>query len=254
MNMKSILAASLFALILVSCNTAKTNNETIVPDMHTSEISLDWAGTYSGSLPCSSCAELETELTLNSDNTYVLTQRDFSREKESKITEGKFTWKENIIVLENMPKEFDSNSFKVEEGRIRMLDKAGNKITGDSENNYLLSKNGNSEVENKKWMLVKLYGKNVKGTAETHYLIFHEENNQIEAKAACNQLTFGYKIKNGLRLEITPGISTMMACPDEVEETFKKMMLEIDNFSVTEKTLTLNKARMAPLAVFELVD
>lgn len=113
---------------------------------------------------------------------------------------------------------------------------------------------GNNEIENKKWTLTELYGKKVKGDATSHYLIFHSESNTVEAKAGCNQLTFGYKIKNGLSLEITPGISTMMACPDEIEDEFKKMMLEIDNVSVNEKTLTLNKARMAPLAVFEIAE
>ena len=251
---KTIFAASLLAVSLVSCNGTKTENESVLPDTHTSQNSLDWAGTYTGSLPCSSCADLETELKLTSDNEYVLTQSQFNKEGQAKVTSGKFSWEENHIVLENMPKEFDSNLFKVEEGRIRMLDKKGNVVSGDSENDYLLDKNGNQDVENKKWKLVEIHGKKVKGDADSHYIIFHSENNEIEAKAGCNQLTFGYKIKNGLVLDVIPGISTLMACEDATEDILKSVMMEADNISVNEKTLTLNKARMAPLAVFEIVE
>lgn len=254
MIIKTIFATAILAVSLVSCNSAKTNNESVMPDMHTSQIALDWSGTYSGSLPCSTCEGMETELNLTSENTYVLTQSKFNKEGEAKVTEGKISWKDNNIVLENMPKEFASNVFKVEEGRIRMLDSKGSDMAGDSENAYILNKNGNSEVENVKWKLVEIHGKKVKGDAESHYIIFHSANGQIEAKAGCNQLTFGYKIKNGLVLEVTPGISTMMACEDKTEDEFKNVMIEADNISVNEKTLTLNKGRMAPLAVFEIVE
>lgn len=251
---KTIFATAILAVSLVSCNSAKTSNESVMPDMHTSQNSLDWSGTYSGSLPCASCDGMETELNLTSENTYVLTQSQFNKEGEAKVTEGKISWKDNNLVLENMPKEFASNVFKVEEGKVRMLDNKGNIVTGNSENEYILNKNGNTEVENVKWKLVEIHGKKVKGDAETHYVIFHSENGQIEAKAGCNQLTFGYKIKNGLVLETTPGISTMMACEDNTEEQLKSVMMEADNISVNEKTMTLNKARMAPLAVFEIVQ
>lgn len=255
MTIKTIFASTLLMMGMVSCQSAKNVNHTqVIPDAHTSQTSLDWAGTYSGILPCLTCSAMETELELTSDNEYVLTQTNYNREAESKVIEGRFTWKENHIILDNFPKKFDSNLFKVEEGRVRMLDKNGNIVTGESENKFILTKNGNAEVENSKWVLIELYGKKIKGDSDSHYVVFHSENKQIEAKAGCNQLTFGYKIKNGLRLEVTPGISTMMACPDEVEETFKKMMMEADNISVNEKTLTLNKARMAPLAVFEIVE
>jgi copper homeostasis protein (lipoprotein) len=212
-----------------------------------------WVGTYSGSLPCTTCSGVETELKLTSDNMYVLTQFNFNKESEAQITEGKTSWKANDIVLENFPKEFSSNVFKLEKGIISMFNNREKVVTDDTENAYVLTKNGNVQVENQKWKLVELYGKKVKGYVAPHYIVFHSEDSRVEAKAGCNQLTFGYKLKNGLMLETISGISTMMACPDEVEEEFKKIMMEADNISVIEKTLTLNKGRMAPLAVFEIV-
>ena len=47
--------------------------------------------------------------------------------------------------------------------------------------------------------------------------------------------------------------STMMACPDNIEDEFKKILYTTDNLSTDGQTLSLNKARMAPLARFVLV-
>lgn len=67
-----ILIVSLFALFLVRCNFSKKESTPLVypPDMHTSEISLDWHGTYKGVLPCADCPGIETEITLYKDKRY----------------------------------------------------------------------------------------------------------------------------------------------------------------------------------------
>ncbi len=111
----------------------------------------------------------------------------------------------------------------------------------------------NKEVEDKKWKLVELNGQKVEGDAESHYIIFHSENNKLEAKAGCNMMSLDYEIKNELQLKVGDGMSTMMICPDSIEDEFKEMLKRVDNLSVGNGVLTLNKARMAPLAKFELV-
>ncbi len=254
MKIKTIFASSVIAIALASCSLLNTSNDSAAPDMHSSENSLDWAGTYSGQLLCATCANVETELKLTSDKKYVLTQTQTDKTGEAKVTEGKFAWKGNHIVLDNLPTGFNSNLFKVEEGKLRMLDRKGNVVAENDKNRSLLGKNGNPEIEDKKWALVELYGKKIKVNPATHYVVFHSEDARIEAKAGCNQLTFGYKIKNGLVLEIEPGISTLMACADKTEDKFKNAMMEADNLSVNETTLTVNKGRMAPLAVFKIAE
>jgi uncharacterized lipoprotein NlpE involved in copper resistance len=37
------------------------------PDMHTSQTSLDWDGSYAGVVPCADCAGIETFITINED-------------------------------------------------------------------------------------------------------------------------------------------------------------------------------------------
>ncbi len=48
--------------------------------------------------------------------------------------------------------------------------------------------------------------------------------------------------------------STLMACPDmELEREFMKVLYTADNYNFDGKTIVLNKARMAPLARFEIM-
>lgn len=112
-------------------------------DAHTSKISLDWDGTYSGVLPCADCEGIDTYLTLNKDQTYQLKLRYLGNlEKESKefISEGKFTWDENgnNITLEETEDGF--RKFKVGENFLKPLDKSGKEIEGVKGNNYKLYK------------------------------------------------------------------------------------------------------------------
>ena len=55
--------------------------ETIVTtvDLHNSQNSLDWSGTYKGITPCADCEGIETILTLNAD-----VQRSFTLVEEFK--------------------------------------------------------------------------------------------------------------------------------------------------------------------------
>ncbi|HSH50375.1 MAG TPA: copper resistance protein NlpE N-terminal domain-containing protein, partial [Bacteroidales bacterium] len=57
-----VLSICLFSLFLICCNFFKKESgaEDYPPDMHTSEISLDWQGTYKGVLPCADCPGIET--------------------------------------------------------------------------------------------------------------------------------------------------------------------------------------------------
>ena len=224
--------------------------------MHTSENSLDWHGTYYGVTPCASCPGIETELTLTADLNYVLTRVYLDEEENKFTTEGKFNWNGNTIELESADKDKGPWAFKVEENRVRQLDLQGNVIEGDLASNYILTKTGNPNVENKRWKLTELYGKPVEGSSETHYLIFHSDLQRIEAKANCNTLAFDYIIRNQLQLITKQGLSTLMACPED--EGLERQLIEVintaDNLSVSENSLTLNKARMAPLAKFELAE
>lgn len=106
------------------------------------------------------------------------------------------------------------------------------------------------------WKLTELMGQQVltaAGKREAH-LILKQENNQMSAYAGCNQLGGRYELAAGNRIRFSNIRATMMACPDmELESRLTKVLESADNYSILGDSLSLNKARMAPLARFVAV-
>lgn len=111
-------------------------------DMHTSETSLDWAGTYKGILPCADCEGIETKLVLNQDLTYSLKTQYLGKDNIKDSLSGNFKWDTNgsIIQLEGIKEGDRSSYFKVEENRVRQLDMEGLEISGPLSDDYILIK------------------------------------------------------------------------------------------------------------------
>ena len=136
------------ALALAACGgnapkkqaAAETQTTTAaVPDMHTAETSLDYLGTYEGTLPAADCPGIRTTLTLNPDGTYALHMKYINRDAEFDET-GIFTVKENLLTLTQLD-DGSEEYYKVEENRLRMLDAEKQPVTGALEENYVLQKN-----------------------------------------------------------------------------------------------------------------
>jgi uncharacterized lipoprotein NlpE involved in copper resistance len=109
------------------------------PDMHNSEISLDWQGTYKGILPCASCEGIETEITLNNDLTFLIKTNYLGKgRQESFEQKGSFDWDESgsIIILQDLKSK--PNQYKVGENTLTQLDLEGNRITGELADKYVL--------------------------------------------------------------------------------------------------------------------
>ncbi len=89
-------AALLPLLLLAACTTAppiERNGAPASPDpAHSSRISLDWAGTYAGTLPCADCPGIEIRLTLDDDGSYRLATRYIDRQPEPELAAGRFEW------------------------------------------------------------------------------------------------------------------------------------------------------------------
>lgn len=140
----------LFVLIsLVSCQSKQEKKMEEVeiqerPEVSlgdNSQVSLDWNGTYKGTIPCANCEGIETELTLNLDGTYLLKTHYLGRNDDlEQEMSGPFQWQNNgsTIVLENL--EGMPGKYKVGENRIWHLDMNGEVITGDLADHYILIK------------------------------------------------------------------------------------------------------------------
>ena len=139
-----ILAA---ALALVACGgnapkkkaAAETQTTTAAaPDMHTADTSLDYLGTYEGTLPAADCPGIQTTLTLAPDGSYALHLKYIDRDSEFD-EKGAFTVKENLLTL--TPSEGGQPQYyKVEEKRLRRLDAEKQPVTGALADNYVLQK------------------------------------------------------------------------------------------------------------------
>ena len=147
MNKFGLLIA-LLAFTLMSCtNQSKkqtdeptTMDETMI-DSHTSEMSLDWAGVYQGTLPCADCEGIETMIELKDDHTYVAHYNYLGKsDQENKFTyEGTFTWDTlgNTITLQS---EDQTSQYKVGENQLIMLNADGEINTGELADFYVLKK------------------------------------------------------------------------------------------------------------------
>lgn len=153
--MKSnLIAIILFAIIAgsPSCTSPKENstgemteavvvNDEVADNAHNSMNSLDWAGTYFGTVPCASCEGIETELILNEDETYKLTTNYLGRNDalEQEKT-GTFTWSADGSTITLSEVDNGSLHYKVGENQLWQLDMKGKKIEGDLADHYILKK------------------------------------------------------------------------------------------------------------------
>lgn len=278
---KSLLILGIIAFSFTSCKK-ETNQEaevtstdsTIVQvDEHNARNSLDYQGNYRGNLPCADCESIETTISLTEDS-YV--KEIVYKGKSSKVFKetGKFSWDEagNTITLLGSAAP---NQYFVGENALFHLDVDGKRIEGDLASKYQLSRIEISEpiapvekeetktkevakveLKNSKWRLVKLYGKTIEKNKDSKrdYGIIFNPDGRFSAFAGCNSMAGSYELEKINNISFSKVASTMMACENMVTEQELAKVLEMaDNYNFDGKTLKLNKARMAPLAEFEII-
>ena len=152
----ALLIISISLSFLTSCkNEAKTEdnfneqkeivNEEAGMDGNTSINSLDWEGTYQGTIACSDCDVIFTELTLNNDNTFVLHSTKIKGDKKDKNTlQGQYQWDESASNI-SFVKDGDTSMYKVAENKLILLDKDKNIIPNTQTDNNILVKQQNKE-------------------------------------------------------------------------------------------------------------
>jgi len=223
-------------------------------DEHNSQNSLDWNGTYHGTIPCADCEGIKTRITLMDSGEFERTRTYLGEEETGKSDSGTFEWDQTGSKITLNPVEGEPQGYQVGENRLFYLDREGNRITGDLAEKYVLVKNrADYELENKKWILTELMGKEfTPGEGETEaFLYFNRENGRISGNNSCNVITGAYELKEGNRIAFGQTASTMMACPNmEMSNQFNEVIERADNYTIADGILSLNKARMAPMARF----
>lgn len=111
-------------------------------------------------------------------------------------------------------------------------------------------------ITERRWRLVELAGKPVpdKVNGKEPFLLLHKNDSRYSASGGCNGLGGTFTLQDNGRIKFSQGMSTMMACENmEIENGLNKMLVAVDNYSLNGDNLSLNRARMAPLARFKAV-
>ena len=111
------------------------------------------------------------------------------------------------------------------------------------------------EITDKRWKLIEINGVKVSYTDPSQteaFIILDSKSLRISGNGGCNTLNGGFELKEGNRITISKLAVTMMYCPAmNIESQLTKILEEADNYSISGNILSINKARMAPLARFE---
>lgn len=111
-------------------------------------------------------------------------------------------------------------------------------------------------ITDRKWKLVELAGKPVadKINGKEPFLLLQKGDNRYSASGGCNGMGGSFELQENGRIKFSQGMSTMMACDNmEIETGLNNALITADNYSLSGDNLSLNKARMAPLARFKAV-
>ena len=103
----------------------------VSPDMHTSEMSLDFFGTYEGVLPSASGMGIVTIVTLNEDRTFEMSKTYLRGDSgEELLYEGNYTIEFGEIVVLDLGNG-NEMFFDLREGSLALLDNQMNRIENE---------------------------------------------------------------------------------------------------------------------------
>ncbi len=252
-----------FALCLIailglsSCANQQAAQPAANADGDNSRVSLDWPGVYKGLLPCADCEGIQTTITLGKDNAFTRSMNYLGKPNGQFADQGLFAWDNKGERITLTDQHGQSQSYRVGEGRLFHLSQQGQRISGENADRYILLKNlTDARIENKRWQLSELMGQAVVPDPgqKTAYLQFDSENARVAGNASCNNFFGSYELREGDRINLSQLGSTMMACQNmNTESAFLQVLQKADNYAVKDDTLSLHKARMAPLARFKRV-
>lgn len=255
-------AMVLSSLVLTGCQPDSSNpalNEQIpqlpASPADTSQNALDWPGSYQGVIPCADCPGIKITLQLDANQHYQLSRYYQEDAAKPVLTEGEFRWSSDgrQIQLDDT----QHSQFLVGENRLLVLDPQGQRISGELAEQYWLLKQPQQESTPAedllnlagKWQLTELLQKTV--AADNKVFLQFDEAGRVTGYTGCNNLTGGYELQ-GVKLSFTPLATTRKAClQDTIEPQLLDVLSKVDNISITGDELSLNRARMAPLARFK---
>ena len=115
--------------------------------------------------------------------------------------------------------------------------------------------NSKSLVLGKKWQLIEINGQPVADQINGKMPFLQLDEKSYSASGGCNGIGGELTLSKNGKIKFAQGVSTMMACPDmSIEQALSKNLIAADNYTIKDGILSLNKAKMAPLAKFKLIQ
>ncbi|MFW5754572.1 MAG: copper resistance protein NlpE N-terminal domain-containing protein [Marinilabiliaceae bacterium] len=264
MTIKTIFYLIPLFTLSVGCGPHTAGSATTsAPDMHTSRMSIDWSGTYTGTTPCADCPGIETTVTLNEDKTYRWVSHYLEKGDNLFVEKGKFKWNKDGNTLSLTSEDEKERSIGVGENRIFMLDHRGERIRGELANHYTLEKvafqqlpTAENLLENKRWVLAEILNDStdrVDSVQERPFIEFDIQRKKISGFGGCNRFFGKYSIQNDSTIRFSEMGATKKHCKDamETEDHFFDMLGKCRYLKISKTMLIMKDRDQEKMAVFQ---
>jgi heat shock protein HslJ len=255
----------LMACTLYACKSnrhayQKPDTGLIGPNVTNYRETVSWAGTYTGTVPCADCPGIEWELTLNPEMTYTM-HRTYIDRGYIAPQSGKFTWNAagTQIDLLDIGDRDGAEHFLVLEDKLILLTPDGEIPSHTNLQRYTLTKNKKSApiagLTLVRWKLVEIMGRPVSYPegATNEAFIYFKTDGTLNGNLGCNRFSGNYTAGADQHIRFSNIVNTLTMCLDmRTEDDLKQILNTVDTYQLMENRLVLNRARMAPLAIFEL--
>ena len=230
----SIWLVALLVHTMAGCFSGKKSESESMdspPDMHTSQISLDWIGDYIGVIPCADCQGIYYHLSISEDGLYHIKRMYLGKSYKILDDQGHFSWTAsgNAIRLDQ------GQVFIVHENALMYADQEGNRIGGEFAHHYRLAKvdvgplsgDAPTSLSESKWGMEVLLKKGTEKWETNLPSLEFESQGKLSGRAQCNSYVGRYTVTATQRLEIGSISSTKMYCPRIDDE--RKYMEALDH-------------------------
>jgi uncharacterized lipoprotein NlpE involved in copper resistance len=128
-------------LLLLSISCGQSVKQNFIPTADNSRTSIDWAGTYEGTLPCADCPGIYTSVQLTQQDSFMLRTKYTDKLDSVLEYKGTVTWSDDESAVQLIGDEHTILMwFKVGENKLMLLDQMGNEIESGWPESLLLHK------------------------------------------------------------------------------------------------------------------
>ncbi len=216
----------------------------------------DWAGIYTGKLPCADCPGVDTRIVFNNDGTFVRTSRKPGGESEPYTTAGKSWWDQDkgLIILQDEASAL-TVPYRMNKKGLIMMHLGTGARPREERPEYTLVKEADKNPTEHYWSLVELNGKAVANNMPDGrpHILFHGSTGKTDGSGGCNTFSGNFTLRPGNKITVSPLAATRKACPPGgVENDFFRTIEGSSTYEVKDDKMTLWRSGK-PIARFEAI-